>query len=69
MPKPFFKKNYLTQSCEDKGVHTFPNGICRKVNIIARLEYEVVYYDLVVHRFNQYTTRHPREMWLPANEK
>ena len=26
---------YLTHSWEDKGVHTFPKGICPKVNIIA----------------------------------
>ena len=44
---------------EDKGVHTFPNGICPKVNVIARLEYELVYYDSAVHRFNHYTTRTP----------
>ncbi len=25
---------YLTHSWEDKGVHTFPKGICLKVNII-----------------------------------
>ena len=30
---------YLTHSWEDKGVHTFPKGICPKVNVIARLEY------------------------------
>ena len=29
---------YLTHSWEDKGVHTFPKGICPKVNVIARLE-------------------------------
>ena len=28
-----------------------------KVNIIARLEYELVYYDSAVHRFKHYTTR------------
>ena len=27
--------NYLTHSWEDKGVHTFPKGICPKVNVIA----------------------------------
>ena len=43
----------------DKGVHTFPKGICPKVNVIARLEYELAYYDSVVHRFNHYTTRTP----------
>ena len=47
---------YLTHSWEDKGVHTFPKGICPKVNVIARLEYELAYYDSAVHRFNRYTT-------------
>ena len=42
---------------EDKGVHTFPKGICPKVNIIERLENELTYYDSAVHRFNHYTTR------------
>ena len=41
------------------GVHTFPKGICPKVNVIARLEYELAYYDSAVHRFNHYTTRTP----------
>ena len=44
---------YLTHCWEDKGVHTFPEGICPKVNVIARLEYELV------HCFNHYTTRTP----------
>ena len=48
---------YLTHSWEDKGVHTFPKGICPKVNVIARLEYEIACYDSAVHRFNHYTTR------------
>ena len=48
---------YLTHSWEDKGVHNFPKGICPKVNVIARLEYELAYYDSAVHRFNHYTTR------------
>ena len=39
------------------GVHTFPKGICPEVNVIARLEYELAYYDSAVHRFNHYTTR------------
>ena len=34
-------------------------GICPKVNVIARLEYELAYYDSAVHRFNYYTTRTP----------
>ena len=48
---------YLTHSWEDKGVHTFPKGICPKVNVIAQLENELAYYDSTVHRFNHYTTR------------
>ena len=50
---------YLTHSWEDKGVHTFPKGICPKVNVIARLEYELANYDSAVHRFNYYTARTP----------
>ena len=50
---------YLTLSWEDKGVHTFPYGICPKVNIIAQLEFELANYDSAVHRFNHYT------MWIP----
>ena len=50
---------YLTHSWEDNGVHTFLKGICPKVNVIARLEYELAYYDSAVHRFNYYTTRTP----------
>ena len=56
MPKPFSEKN---SRWEDKGVHTFPKGICPKVNVIARLEYELAYYDSAVHPFNHYTTRTP----------
>ena len=50
---------YLIHSWEDKGVHTFPKGICPKVNVIVQLVYELVYYDSAVHRFNHYTT------WTP----
>ena len=49
--------HYLTHSWEDKGVHTFAKGICPKVNVKTRLEYELAYYDSAVHRFNNYTTR------------
>ena len=27
---------------EDKGVHTFPKGICPKANVIAQLEFELI---------------------------
>ena len=30
------------------------------MNVIARLEYELAYYDSAVHRFNHYTTRTPK---------
>ena len=52
---------HLTHSWEDKGVHTFPKGICPKVNVITRLEYELAYYDSAVHCFNHYTTRTPHQ--------
>ena len=39
------------------GVHTFRKGICLKVNLIAKLEFELAYYDSAVHRFNHYTTK------------
>ena len=41
------------------GVHTFSKGICPKVIVIERLEYELAYYDSAVHRFDHYTTRTP----------
>ena len=41
------------------GFIPFPKGICPKVNVIARLEFELAYYDSAVHRFNHYTTRTP----------
>ena len=63
MQKPFSLEEqlwyYLTHTWEDKGVHTFPKGICPKVNVIARLEFELAYYDFAIHRFNHYTTRTP----------
>ena len=50
---------YLTHGREDKGVHIFLKGICPKVNVIARLKFELAYYDSAVQRFNHYTTRIP----------
>ena len=59
---------YATHSWEDKWVHTFLNGTYPKVNVIARLEYELAYYDSAVHRFNHYTTRtSPNNMGLLGN--
>ena len=30
------------------GIHTFPKGICPKVNVIAQLEFELNYKEVVV---------------------
>ena len=57
----------MTHSWEDKRVHTFSEGICPKVNVIARLEYELAYYDSAVHRFNHYTKRKPPS-WHKINQ-
>ena len=61
MPNPSLEKNSsdLIQSWEDKGVHTFPKGICPKVNVIVRLGFELAYYDSAVQHFNHYTSRTP----------
>ena len=67
MPKPFSKNSSdtITHSWEDKWVHAFPKGICPKANVIARLEFELAYYDTTVHRFNHYTTRNPQPPIYP----
>ena len=39
--------------------YLFPKGICLKVNVLARLEYELAFYDSAVHRLNHYTTSPP----------
>ena len=39
------------------------------MNVLARLEYELAYYDSAVHRFNHYTTKTPPhgfEVWSPC---
>ena len=43
---------YLTHSWENKGVYTFPKGICPKMIVIARLNIELTYYYSKVYRFN-----------------
>ena len=39
------------------------------MNLIARLEYELTYYDSAVHRFNHYTTMTPRHDFLGSGTK
>ena len=55
---------YLTYSWKNKGVHSFTKGICPKVNVIVRLEFELAYYDSVVLHFNHYTTRTTPDFFL-----
>ena len=59
MPKPSFSKNW-----EDKRIHTLPKGICPKMNIIARLEFELAYNDFAIQCFNHYTMSSPRRIIL-----
>ena len=41
-------------------VHTFPEGISPKLNVLALLKFELGYYDSAVYHFNHYTSRsHP----------
>ena len=42
---------YLTQNWVYKEVYTFPRGICLKVNIIERLEFELPYLSIFIFLF------------------
>ena len=60
VPKQSLKKN----SCgtiqliagEIVSLHNFPNCICLKVNIIARLEFELAYCDIAIQHVSHYAT-------------
>ena len=41
---------------ENKGAHTLPRVISPKVNMIVRLEFELVYLDVIVKHFSLYVT-------------
>ena len=44
----------------DKGIHASRKGICPKVNVIARLEFEFTYFKAVVQYLNHcYVGLHP----------
>ena len=43
--------------------------VCPKVNVIARLEYELAYYNPAVHRFNYYTMRTPPQKKIGLDHK
>ena len=38
----------------DEGVHTIPKDISSKVNIIARPEFELAYYDVTIQHVSHY---------------
>ena len=38
---------YSTHSWKGNGVHTFLKGICPKVNVIARLEFDLAYLEAI----------------------
>ena len=48
--------HYLTHNWKDKGVHIFPKSIRLKAYVIARLEIELVYKDVVDQQVNHYVT-------------
>ena len=53
MPNPFSEKNINSISNPslgraDMGVLILPKNICLKVNVIARLEFDLAYYDVIV---------------------
>ena len=60
MPKPSRSKNRggIIQliARKDKGVDIFLKDISPEVNVIARLEFELTYYEPGVLHFNHYTT-------------
>ena len=60
MPKPSFKSSgtILPIAGRIREFIPFPRIFCPKVNVIARLEFELAYYDSAVHRFNHYTRRY-----------
>ena len=55
---------YLTNNQGDKGVHTFPKGISSKVNVIARLVFELGYFEVAVQ--HPWPLRHGES--LPHNK-
>ena len=48
--------HYWTRCLKDKGAHYFPKVISPKVNVIARLEFELAYYNASVQKIIHYAT-------------
>ena len=56
MSKPSLKND---SSGRDMGVHTFPKSISSRVKEIPWLEFELVYYDIIVQHISHYVTKAP----------
>ena len=55
----------LTNSLRDKRVHIFPKGIKQKVNVVARQEFELAYYDVAVKHISHLPIANlPTEFWF-----
>ena len=50
---------YLTHRWGYKGLYTFPRSISFKKNVIALLEFELIYYDVRLHLVSHSTTETP----------
>ena len=50
-------KDIVTHNLENKGIHSFPNDICLKMNVIPRLEIELAYYVVAVRNVSHYITK------------
>ena len=51
IPLEEHKLYFLTHSWEDKEIYIFPKSIILKVNVIARLEFEIAYNNVKVHYY------------------
>ena len=49
------EQQYLTHCWMDNEVHTFANSTNPKVNVIARLEFDLAYFEGGVQNFSHYT--------------
>ena len=61
MPKPSLQKEVgvlfnPSVGGRDKRVHVFPKGYNPKVSVIAKLEFDLVYYDVAVLHISYYAT-------------
>ena len=45
---PWRRAAVVTDSCEEKGFHTFPNSFSSKVSVTAGVEFELAYYEVTV---------------------